>query len=282
MAQTEHDPRLKEEYADSANVDARLELYRRFGTNTYGWQRWAFDRLLELPSRARILELGCGPGTLWLENRERIPADWEVTLSDFSDGMLEDARANLGELGGRFSFEVVDIQSIPFADSRFDAVIANFMLYHVSDCARALAEVRRVLRRGGRFFSATVGDDHLKEMRELIDRFAALPPRPDFLLGDARDELAELFSPITLHRFDNALVVTEAEPLVAYVLSTKTLSWSDEAQPEAFRRFVADEIARRGAIRITVDAGLFEAHSTDGRHLPQELEPPRADGKLAS
>ena len=49
-------------------------------------------------------------------------------------------------------FECADIQNLPYPDESFDVVIANMMLYHVPDIARGLSEVRRVLRRDGRFF----------------------------------------------------------------------------------------------------------------------------------
>ncbi len=257
MSTPETDPRLREEYRTGSNVGARLDMYRRFGTNRYGWQKWFFDHL-QLPPGARILEMGCGPGTLWLENRDRIPPTWDVTLSDFSDGMLADTRRNLSSVDHPFTFQQVNIQSIPFDEGEFDAVIASFMLYHVPDCGLALAEAQRVLRPGGRLFAATVGSSHLKEMRDLVESFAKLAPRPDFLIEDGESELEHLFSPITLHRFDNALVVPEAAPVVDYILSAKTLEWIGERQEE-FYRFVESEISDRGPLHITVDAGLFEA-----------------------
>ena len=58
---------LKQEYRDATNLNARIRLHQRFSLNPYGWLRWVFDQL-DLPSECRILELGCGPGNLWLEN----------------------------------------------------------------------------------------------------------------------------------------------------------------------------------------------------------------------
>ena len=258
MSLAEREGRLKEEYKTSENVSSRIDLYQRFGTNRYGWQRWAFDRL-EVPAPATILELGCGPGTLWLKNADRIPSGWNVTLSDFSEGMLGDARANLRGCGHPFTFQVFNIESIPFPDAHFDVVMANFMLYHVSDVPRALAEVHRVLRPGGRFFSATVGLTHLQEVREMVRRFAEMTPRPDFLLEDGEAALARRFAKVELHPFENELVVGEAGPLVDYVMSTKTLAWHDDKGPQEFRRFVEDEVARSGTLHVTVEAGLFEA-----------------------
>jgi hypothetical protein len=69
------------QYRDASNLNTRIGLHQRFSVNPYGWLPWVFDQL-ELPSQARILELGCGTGQLWLDNIDRIPAGWEITLTD--------------------------------------------------------------------------------------------------------------------------------------------------------------------------------------------------------
>ena len=70
-------------------------------------------------------------GYLWLTNRHRIPAGWDVTLSDLSAGMLVAAQHQISPYGHAIRFVVQDAQALPFADHCFDAVIANHMLYHV-------------------------------------------------------------------------------------------------------------------------------------------------------
>lgn len=44
----------------------------------------------------KVLEIGCGDGTLWKENKDKLPENIEITLSDTSEGMLRDARRNVG------------------------------------------------------------------------------------------------------------------------------------------------------------------------------------------
>src|SRR5207249_3059431 len=141
--------------------------------------RWVFDRIC-LPAKARVLELGCGPGTLWRENGERIPADWEITLTDFSPGMVQEARHNLRDVPRNFAFALADAQAIPYPSGSFDAVIANHMLYHVPDRERALSEVQRVLQPGGRLYAATCGQTHLRELHDRVQQAAPdLPPHAD-------------------------------------------------------------------------------------------------------
>src|SRR4030042_5807066 len=71
-----------EQYKDASNLNARIQLHQRFSTNPHGWFCWIFDQF-DLPSKPNILEIGCGPGILWLDNRDRIPAGWSIRLSDF-------------------------------------------------------------------------------------------------------------------------------------------------------------------------------------------------------
>lgn len=268
---------LREQYKNAANLNARMQLHQRFSTNTYGWHRWVFDHLT-LPPEAQILELGCGPGTLWHENLDRIPDRWQIMLSDFSPGMLEEARQNLRDSGRNVSFELVDAQAIPFADASFDAVIANHMLYHVPDRTKALSEIRRILRPGGRLYAATNGRNHLRELGELVGKFVPHPPtynRLSFNLEHGRDELSQWFSPVTLHRYESSLVVTEAEPLVAYVLSGYLKDFLVGEKLRAFTDVVKQQIDHHGAIRITKETGLFEAVREDDQRPRTNDEGPQ-------
>src|SRR4051794_3247217 len=132
-----------EQYRDSGNLRARMTIHERFSINRRGWHRWVFDQV-DLPAGARVLELGCGPGRLWQENADRLPPAWRLTLTDYSPGMAREAREGLrtGLPPGALTVLVADAQSLPCPDRAFDAVIANHMLYHVPDRARAYAEVR--------------------------------------------------------------------------------------------------------------------------------------------
>ena len=259
---------LTEQYRDASNLNARIQIHRRFSTNKYGWPRWVFDQVY-LPPESHILELGCGLGNLWLENIQRVPGGWKITLSDLSLGMVRKAHQNLGHSWHPFRFAAVDAQSISFGDESFDAVIANHMLYHVPDRTEAFEEIRRVLRPGGRFYASTVGRDHLKELNELVRRFdsSADPwggtPAEPFLLENGLAQISKWFSKVSLRRYEDALVVTEAEPLVAYVLSTAAGSTLAGARLMEFIYFVEQELAVCGAIHVTKDSGIFEAWRVD-------------------
>jgi ubiquinone/menaquinone biosynthesis C-methylase UbiE len=158
------------QYQNTSNLNARIRLHQKFSTNPYGWQRWLFDQFKFLP-HCHVLELACGAGNLWLENLDRIPSGLEITLSDFSAGMVVQARSNLKDCPSFHQFAVIDAQSIPFPNECFNMVIANHMLYHLPDMEKALAEIQRVLKPVGRFYASTIGQGHLQELSDLVIKF---------------------------------------------------------------------------------------------------------------
>src|SRR5713101_8399291 len=87
---------LQQQYRDSSNFRKRSALVGKFSTNRYSWYRWVYDQF-DLSPGAAVLELGCGPASLWKRNLDRIPSGSNIVLSDFSAGMLLDAGRNLGE-----------------------------------------------------------------------------------------------------------------------------------------------------------------------------------------
>lgn len=252
-----------DQYRDSSNLNARVEIHKRFSANPYGWMRWVFDHLLALPANAKILELGCGPGYLWRENVDRIPSAWDITLSDLSSGMLDSAWRNLVVTGRNYKFKEIDAQEIPFEDKTFDAVIANHMLYHVPDRPKAIAEIKRVLKTGGRFFATTVGDNHLKEITdwfrqihksEVWDSFSNL-----FTLENGLDQLKPFFPNVTVSRYEDNLLVTELEPLLAYLRSGIRVGELSQDELAKLRSDLEKELREKSRIFITKDSGLFEA-----------------------
>jgi len=252
-----------EQYRDSSNLDARAAIHMRFSTNPYGWFNWFFDHLLKLPENTKILELGCGPAYLWKECSSRIPAGWKITLSDLSSGMLDAAWQNLVVTGRAFKFEEIDVQSIPYTDETFDAVIANYMLYHVPDRQKAISDIKRVLKPGGYLFAATIGENHLIKIMEWI-RHATNDNKADtfaqsFTLENGLKQLTPFFPNTQLIRYSDRLRVTEIEPIMAYIRSSIRASELSEEKLEQVRTDLKKELVTKGEILITKDSGLFEA-----------------------
>lgn len=161
---------LKNQYQNATNISSRINLHSLYSQNKQGWFPWIFEQCRISPG-LRILELGCGDGTLWTDNLSLLPEDISITLSDISSGMLRDARRAIGSSDTRFAFRAFDCRKIPCKDESFDLVIANHVLFYCDDIPSVLKEVRRVLAPGGRFLCSAYGKAHMQEVSQLVQDF---------------------------------------------------------------------------------------------------------------
>jgi SAM-dependent methyltransferase len=149
---------VRAQYADEKGLETRQAVY---GTGAGEPFDVALAAFREIAPR-RVLEVGGGQGFFAVRLREELGC--EVVGLDVSERMVElqrergiDARAG-------------DVQELPFPEASFDAVSAQYMLYHVPDLERGLSEIARVLRPGGRLVAITNAVDHLYELWSLVGR----------------------------------------------------------------------------------------------------------------
>ena len=120
--------------------------------------------LAEIAAGERILDVGCGPGRLAIAAAMVAGPAGETRGLDPGPEMVELAQRKAARAGVRVQFEVGVIETLPYPDDHFDVVLSSLMLHHLPDelKRRGLAEVRRVLRPGGRLmavdFGATPGE----------------------------------------------------------------------------------------------------------------------------
>lgn len=256
---------LKEsQYKTSNNLQARGNLHQLYSMSEIGWFQWVFDQL-DLQPNERVLACGAGPAWVWQKNLHRLPSGLKVTLTDLSDGMVAEAETNVAESGEHFVARSADITTLPFPDNSFDKVTANHMLYHVPDIPAALAEVKRVLRPGGTLFAATNGLDHMRELKTmrtlLLPTIKSLWGDLSFRLENGREWLQPHFDAVELRHFDDALHVTEFEPLLAYALSADPLRQAVTPETIAQAKAAFDQtVAEHGYFHITKSTCMFVAH----------------------
>lgn len=155
----------------------------------------------------RVLEVGGGQGELAERMQGELGA--EVTFVDLSPRMVELATAR-----GIARAQVGDVQELPFADGTFDTVVAAWMLYHVHDIDRGLAEIARVLTNGGALIAVTNSFDHIIELRELVQYEGSF--EGTFSRENGERLLAPHFASIERYDADVTVRITEREKLVAY------------------------------------------------------------------
>lgn len=252
---------LKTQYQNASNISSRISLHTLYSENKQGWFPWICEMCAMKPGD-RILEIGCGDGSFWLENLCALPEHVRIVLSDKSDGMLRDAARRIGSDDPRFSCAAFDCMDIPYKDDQFDLVIANHVLFYCSDITAACREIKRVLKPGGRLVCSTYGSDHMKEISELVTAFddRIVLSGEQLFLRFGRENgahiLSRCFNDITWHSYNDHLFVTKADPLVSYVLSCH----GNQNQfildhYKEFRSHVSRYIGK--GLKITKDAGIF-------------------------
>jgi ubiquinone/menaquinone biosynthesis C-methylase UbiE len=257
-----------QQYANSAKFNARIQLHAKCSTNKYPWPLWVFDQL-EKRTHMKILELGCGTGMLWQVNGTRIPNDWEVFVSDFSEGMLNHTRENLQKVTANFHYKLMNAEEIEFPNEFFDIVIANHMLYHVPNLHQALSEISRVLKKEGILYASTIGASNMREMKELLYQFlqnhnyeeALGSVEEKFSLDNGKEILRGFFQDIRIVRYENSLRIIDPKLLVDYIVSCNGLKPGLEVLPidrtEKFLDHVENIIKNNGQIIATTESGLF-------------------------
>ena len=135
------------------------------------------------------------------------------------------------------------------------------MLYHVPDLARVLSEIRRVLQPEGRLYATTVGLNHMAELTKVPRKLgietsdSSDQTVAQFNLDNGVGELAQWFTEVVVERKNYAQVVTEAAPLVEYLMSYLCLSDGEVVELHAY---FDREIQLQGAFRITTESGIFK------------------------
>jgi SAM-dependent methyltransferase len=198
---------VTEQYAREDNLRARQRLYEEVSGPHAPDVLW--QTLVEWKPR-RVLEVGGGPGELSERMQRELGAD--VSFVDISPRMVELARERGVEA------QVGDVQSLPFEAGTFDTVVAAWMLYHVPDIDRGLAEIARVLRPGGALIAVTNSVMHISELRELM----AYPGghQETFNRENGETFLRKHFTQIERLDLETEVTVRDRQTLVDYERST--------------------------------------------------------------
>ena len=196
---------VREQYATEANLEARRSIY----ANAEGRdpRAVAFQAVAEA-APSRVLEVGGGPGEL----AERIASELgaQVVMVDISERMVELARDR------GVDARVGDVQDLPFADESFDCALAAWMLFHVPELDRGLAELARVLRAGGRLVAVTNANEHLAELRAIAGSAAWARV---FSRENGADLLERHFTRVERRDADGWVTIEDEEAVRAYVAS---------------------------------------------------------------
>lgn len=242
---------VKEQYHKSDNLNTRISLHDKYSTNKMGLPNWYFS-IYQINNGMKILELGCGTGSMWLEHKDVMAKCKQIVLSDLSAGMLKTAQKNIGDMNNVI-YEVIDIQNIPYDDNYFDIVIANYMLYHVPDLHKAISEVSRVLRSDGYFYAGTAGENGIMEaIAKILDMDFVY--ENTFTLENGMKKIEPYFRTVEIKKYIDSLEVTNVDDLLDYLYSGITFRLPRDEVREKLMSHM-----KNGVLILPKEPGMFVA-----------------------
>lgn len=256
------------QYRSDENLKKRINLHN-YSTGEQPFSEWVLEKL-ELSEGMDVLCIGCGNAANLISAAELLPANLTFLLTDYSEGMLEKARkglvvkkAVLEKKNIKISYQVADANCLSVLGS-YDRITANHMLYHVEKRQDLFQKVKQLLKEGGMFCATTVGDTHMKELHEFVERFDSRIEMPfqqiscNFRLENGREQLERVFPRIECLEFDSDILVDTAEPVYEYVYSYPgNAPEVIKGRKQEFIRAVDEVIQKEGAFFIHKSTGMF-------------------------
>jgi SAM-dependent methyltransferase len=269
------------QYSTADLLQARIETHQKYSERN-DWAAWLAAQLPQT-IEGRWLDVGSGDGTMLTALASRVPHQQLFAL-DQSAGMLAANRQKTAAAsgGGNVAYVNGEAENLPFAAAGFALVTANHMLYHVPDIGRAVTEAARVLQPGGTFVATTNVRQNYQELGELRRKGILalginIPPPTDangpgrFSLEDGMTYIAPYFPNVRTVRHDDALLFTDVDGVMRYLLSGPLYSGTPGPEdaavsPQQWQQ-LADWIALRveriilkySAFRVSKAAGAFVA-----------------------
>lgn len=284
-SEANHQGPVRRHYETDANIRIRQEIHDKYTFPRVDFADWVLGNI-RWKGGETVLDVGCGNGQYYYPLQFRNPDTDAPPIRyhgiDISPGILRSHPA-----AGAGWLSVADAVSLPFAGEAFDVVMANHMLFYVSDIEQALLEFRRVLKPGGKLVVATNSIYSMALIQALFRKAIALLSRTSgvqapiphsdlFSLENGLLWLKRHFYAVMRCDLPGMLVVNTIDPLIDYMESTRDLRESQLPPDVAWedlmaivRQQVIHLISTYGEIGIEKLSGVLVA--TDDGDFVQEF-----------
>ncbi len=250
-------------YANGEHLRAKHRLAHMESGRSF--PHWALD-LVPLHANGQYLDAGAGWGRFtWAMVDDYDIGLNQIIASDYSTGMLRTARAEAVGRGHRLNVCTADIAALPIQSRRFDGVLANHVLYHVTDLALGIDELARVLNRDGWLLATTNSDRvrvplielHYRALDALGIVYTPEPPSP-FSMDNGAVLLQVSFRNVQVHIYEDEVIYADADQLASTYVNmgryhnvmasdNEKLDVKDGLLP-TFKQLAADLIRQEGVL----------------------------------
>lgn len=192
---------------------------------------------------------------MWKGKIDNLPSNSKLYLTDYSEGMVTKAKELLGKHDNVF-YNVVNIENILYDDLCFDRVIANMMLYHVSNIPKALSEVRRVLKDEGYFYCATYGENRIVDYIANMLNLNIEEDKKIFTLQNGYEILKPYFKTVKRLDYNDSLDITNLDDLLDYLYSLDGISAITKIDRQLLKVSLQNKMTD-GVLHIPKEYGMF-------------------------
>lgn len=211
---------MKIDYQEpSKDLLTRIDIHEKYGSaNIDVWT----NELLNPQAGMSILDVGCGAGKLCFLFDDYAKRQAKIVGGDFSNELLDKARAKNAERGSKIDFQFLDFNGkFNFADETFDLCTSAFAIYYASDLKFTFGEAHRVLKNGGRLFVSGPLPENKQMFYDIVKEasHAEIPlmPGSSRFKSEIFDTINSIFAKTELHQFENHLTFPNVAPFIEYV-----------------------------------------------------------------
>lgn len=265
--QIQNKQNLQLQFETPDGLKTRVLFHHKHTHFDKNFHEWMFDHY-QFNKNDKVLEIGCGDGTLWQCNKDRIPKNIEIVLSDISQKMIDESYLKLHDILQIKSFDRADCFNLPYDDESFEIVIINHVLMYFENLEQALKEISRVLKKGGTLYCSTIAKDMMKERDEMLKKFDSKISFDQEILynrfgyENGKEKLLKYFNNIELFDRKEIYEISDIDLFYQFILSGKGLSSNLEVlyrKKEQFYLYLKNYFDKNNVFYLTTHAGMFKA-----------------------
>lgn len=255
------------QYKTTKYLEARIKIHS-FTENKQSFQQWLFDQYdftSFINKKIKVLDVACGTGEFWKQNFKKFKdLNIELTMTDFSESMLEKSKKSLEDYKFHIVYELADIEKLEKYKNHFDIVFCHNAVYHAENKDVALKNLSSCLNNDkNSFISITTNSEkHMLNVYEIGRNLDKNFPT-DRIIDSFTEEVADKMLP-QYFKFEKKLEleklkVTDLEILMDYVASgvePRNIRLKDSFYEE-YSKIAKSEIDKKGYFEIIKRSPLY-------------------------